>query len=340
MTRILITGITGMVGSHVADYILENVPDAQIFASRRWRSRDENIRHLYGNPNVKFIEADLTDRGSLRKLIRESKPEYVFHFAAQSFPETSFVYPIYTLVTNIIGTANFFEELRSAKEDGFCDPVIVSCSSSEVYGMPKPDEIPIKETNPIRAANPYSISKCGHDLFGQYMFSAYGLKVITTRLFSHTGPRRSKKFALSGFAYQVVQHEQDWNDGVRPSTLVGRYKIKVGNLNSIRTWSHIDDAVRAYWLVATKGIPGEVYNIAGDKVCTVGEALENMLSKSIIPRERFQIIIDQDRIRPTDITNQQCDSSKFRELTGWKPLKTLDDITQDLLDYHRANVNL
>ena len=331
--RVLITGITGFVGSHMCDFLLATVPDVQIFASRRWRSRDENIAHFYGNPQVKFIEADLFDRRSLNLLIQEAVPDYVFHFAAQSFPGASFFTPVFTLTNNSIGTVNLLEELLQARDRGACDPIIVSVSSSEVYGMPAPDEVPIKETNPLRAANPYSISKVAQDLMSQYYYQAFGLRVIITRMFSHEGKRRGKQFALSSFARQIAIHEQNLDAYPIPY-----YTINVGNLDSVRTYAHIEDAIRAYYLVATKGKIGEVYNIGGKHTCTVRDALENLLSKSEIPRDRFKIIVDPALIRPTDITLQIPDCSKFKAQTGWEPVKTLDDITNDLLAHWRESI--
>ena len=329
--RILLTGGTGFVGSHMIDYILSNIPDSIIYASRRWRSTTENITHLFGNNRVVFKESDLTDRGSLQKLIRESSPDYVFHFAAQSFPESSFISPIHTLTTNILGTTNLFEELHTAVIDKYCNPVIISVSSSEVYGNPDPSEVPMTEYTTLRAANPYSISKVGHDFMSRYYYEAYGLKVIITRMFSHEGERRGKRFALSSFANQIVEHEINKKSS-KP------YIIKVGNLNSVRTYAHISDAVHAYWLAATKGKIGEIYNIGGNNTCTVGEALENLLSKSTLKRDDFEIYVDPERIRPTDITLQIPNCDKFKNDTGWKPIKTLDDITNDLLNYWRNNI--
>ena len=328
--RVLITGITGFVGSHMTDYLLKNVPDVKVFATRRWRSRDDNIKHFYGDDRVKFIEADLTDRGSLHGAIKMSKPDIVYHFAAQSFPETSFITPVMTLTTNIIGTTNLMEELRIAKDNEVCDPVIVSVSSSEVYGNALKDEVPIKETNPIRAANPYSISKVGHDLMSQYYHKAYGLKVIITRMFSHEGARRGKQFALSSFAHQIVQHEKKKDFGKEGSW----YEIYHGNLDSVRTYNHIEDAVHAYWLAIEHCDYGEMYNIGGDYTCTVGDALDMLISKSRKP-DVFIKLVDPDRIRPTDITLQIPDSSKFREKTGWKPTKGLEEICDDLLNHWR-----
>ena len=328
--RVLITGITGFVGSHMADYLLKNVPDVKIFATRRWRSKEENIKHLFGDDRVILEECDLLDRGSLERIIEMSKPDIVYHFAAQSFPESSFLTPVTTLTTNIIGTTNLMEELRIAKEKSVCDPVILSCSSSEVYGIPTEDEVPITENNPIRPANPYSISKVGHDLMSQYYHKAYDMKVIITRMFSHEGKRRGKQFALSSFAHQIVTHEKNEDFGKEGSW----FEIFHGNLDSVRTYNHIDDAVRAYWLVANECDYGEVYVIGGDKICTVGDALDVLISKSKNP-EVFIKLPDPDRMRPTDITLQVPDSTKFREKTGWKPTKGLEEICEDLLNYWR-----
>ena len=322
--RVLITGITGFVGSHMVDYLIENVPDVKIFATRRWRSKEENIKHLFGEDRVILEECDLLDRGSLERIIEMSKPDIVYHFAAQSFPESSFLTPVTTLTVNVIGTTNLMEELRIAKDRGICDPVILSCSSSEVYGIPTEDEVPITENNYIRPANPYSISKVGHDLMSQYYANAYDMKVVITRMFSHEGKRRGKRFALSSFAHQIVQNEKGNGDGF----------IRHGNLESVRTYSHIDDAVYAYWLAVNKCDYGEVYNIGGDYTCTVGDALDMLISKSTNP-DVFIRLPDPDRIRPTDITLQIPSSDKFREKTGWKPTKGLEEICDDLLSYWR-----
>ena len=322
--RVLITGITGFVGSHVADYLLKNVPDVEIFATRRWRSKEDNIIHLFGDDRVILEECDILDRGSIARMIKISKPDIVYHFAAQSFPESSFLTPVSTLTTNIIGTTNLLEELRLAKERKLCNPIILSCSSSEVYGIPTEDEVPITENNYIRPANPYSISKVGHDLMSQYYHRAFDMKIIITRMFSHEGARRGKRFALSSFAHQIVQNEKGIGDGF----------IRHGNLDSIRTYNHIDDAVHAYWLVIEHCDYGEVYNIGGDETCTIGDALDKLISKSKDP-DVFVKTSDQSRIRPTDITLQIPDSTKFREKTGWKPTKGLNEICDDLLSYWR-----
>ena len=200
--NILITGGTGFVGSHMIDYILDNQIDVKIYATKRWMEDTKNLDHV-DDERFQFIDCDLIDGMSVQRAIEISKPNKVFHFAAQSFPEVSFKIPVITLQTNVIGTTHLFESIKDSRYN----PTIVSISSSEVYGNPNEDEIPITEDNPIRPANPYSISKVGHDLMSQYYYKAYGMKIITTRMFSHEGARRGKQFALSSFAYQIVQNE-------------------------------------------------------------------------------------------------------------------------------------
>ena len=336
MKRVLITGITGFVGSHMADYILNKVPDVKIYGIKRWRSREENISHLLDNKQVTFLEADLTDRGSLSRAIKTAKPDAVYHFAAQRFPGASFKSPVMTLTTNIIGTTNLLEEIKIARDSGICDPKIVSVSSSEVYGMAKEDEIPINETNPIRAANPYSISKVGHDLMSQYYHKAYGLNIVITRMFSHEGSRRGKEFAVSSFANQIAMIEKidKETEGLKKP-----HRISVGNLDSVRTYTHIEDAIKAYWLAYEKGKSGEAYNIGSDFTCTIGDVLEDLMQRSVLDREDFEVYVDSERLRPTDITLQVPDWSKFREDTGWNPVLQIGEINQDLLDYWREALN-
>jgi GDP-mannose 4,6-dehydratase len=316
--RILITGATGFVGSHMVDYILRHTED-KIYATKRWMEDTSNVNHI-DDDRFQFVDCDLLDGLSIKRAVEISKPDKVFHFAAQSFPETSFKTPVITLQTNTVGTTHLLESIKESEYN----PVIVSVSTSEVYGMPKEDEIPIKETNPIRAANPYSISKVGHDLMSQYYFNAYGMKIITTRMFSHEGSRRGKEFAVSSFAYQIAKGEKS-----------GDYVVKHGNLDSVRTYSHIDDAIEAYWLCSESDKYGEVYNIGGSETCKVGDALDSMIEKSDKP---FVKVLDEERLRPTDITLQIPSTTKFRTDFNWKPKKTMDDIWNDLLNYWRERV--
>ena len=323
MNDILVTGGTGFVGSHMIDYILKYAirPEQKIYCTKRWLEDTKNVDHI-DDKRFQFIDCDFNDAPSVYRAIEISKPEKVFHFAAQSFPEISFHTPSVTLSTNTLGTTYLLEAIRNSD----CDPVIVSVSTSEVYGMPEEDEVPIKETNPIRAANPYSISKVGHDLMSQYYHKAYGMKIITTRMFSHEGARRGKEFALSSFARQIAKAEK----------LVGEQFIYHGNLDSTRTYAHIDDAISAYWVCSNSQKFGEVYNIGGDQTCTVGEALDKLISMST--KKDLIKKLDKDRLRPTDITLQIPDTTKFRHEFAWTPMKNLTNICEDLLDYWRKNI--
>tara|TARA_R100001443_G_scaffold39589_3_gene52963 strand:- start:7208 stop:8176 length:969 start_codon:yes stop_codon:yes gene_type:complete len=319
--NILITGGTGFVGSHMIDYILKYAikPNQKLYCTKRWMEDTKNVDHI-NDDRFEFIDCDLLDANSIRRAVEISKPEKVFHFAAQSFPEVSFKIPIITLQTNTIGTTHLLEAIKESEYD----PVIVSVSTSEVYGMPKEDEVPIKETNPIRAANPYSISKVGHDLMSQYYYKAYGMKIIITRMFSHEGARRGKQFALSSFAYQIAKAEK----------LVGEQFIYHGNLESTRTYAHIDDAISAYWVCSSSNKFGEVYNIGGSETCTVGDALDKLISMST--KKDLKKKLDEDRVRPTDITLQIPDTTKFRHEFAWTPMKNLTNVCEDLLNYWRG----
>ena len=319
--NILITGGTGFVGSHMIDYILKYAikPNQKLYCTKRWMEDTKNVDHI-DDKRFEFIDCDLLDANSIRRAVEISKPEKVFHFAAQSFPEVSFKIPIITLQTNTVGTTHLLEAIKESDYD----PVIVSVSTSEVYGMPEEDEVPIKETNPIRAANPYSISKVGHDLMSQYYYKAYGMKIIITRMFSHEGARRGKQFALSSFAYQVVQNEKGKGDGF----------IRHGNLESTRTYAHIDDAINAYWVCSNSNKFGEVYNIGGSETCTVGDALDKLINMST--KKDLKKKLDENRVRPTDITLQIPDTTKFRHEFAWTPMKNLTNVCEDLLNYWRG----
>lgn len=317
--KVLITGITGMVGSHLADYILAEHPGVEIHGMLRWRSPLENIQHLTGKVTLHY--GDLRDLFSLTTIMNAVKPERIFHLAAQSYVPTSFAAPADTLTTNVVGTNNLLDAVRLAD----IDPLIHICSSSEVYGQVLENEVPIRETNPLRPASPYAVSKVGEDMVAMQYFLSYGLKTIRSRMFTHTGPRRGAVFAESSFARQIAEIEA----GLRPNP------VMVGNLNSVRTLSDVRDAVRAYWLLLDKGTPGEVYNIGGERVFTVGEILELLKGLARTPIEHA---VDPARLRPSDVTLQIPDISKFRQATGWSPRITPEQTLGDLLDYHRARL--
>ena len=325
--NVLITGITGMVGSHLVDYLIENT-DWDIYGFIRWNDRLDNLEHHFDRINKKdrifLINGDLNDLPSVVKAVEQSEADYVFHLAAQSYPKTSFSAPLETLQTNILGTANLLEALRDYGED---DVVVHVCASSEIFGRVPSHKLPIDEECSIHPASPYAISKVGTDLLGRYYAEAFGMKVMTTRMFTHTGPRRGDVFSESTFAKQIAMIEA----GLQEPT------IYVGNLQSLRTYADVRDAVKAYYMLVTENpIGGEYYNIGGDYTCEIGEMLDYLISQSTV--KDIKIEVDRDRLRPIDADLQVPDTTKFREHTGWKPEYTFEQTMNDLLDYWRNEI--
>jgi len=317
--KILITGITGMVGSHLADYVLKSHPGVEVHGIVRWRSPLDNIRGIL--PNVTLHHADLLELTSLVGVFKSVRPDRVFHLAAQSFVPDSFILPSQTAATNYIGTINLLEAVKLCG----LDPKIHVCSSSEVYGQVSTEDIPIKEQTPFRPASPYAVSKVAADLIAYQYHASFGLKTIRTRMFTHTGPRRGDVFAESSFAKQIAEIES----GVKPNPVL------VGNLDSVRTVVDVRDAVRAYWLLLERCTPGEVYNIGGDQPMTVGEILETLKRMATCTISHR---VDPSLMRPSDVTLQIPDSGAFRKATGWEPEIPPEQTLGDLLNYHRARI--
>ncbi len=325
--RALITGITGMVGSHLAEYLLEHT-EWDVYGMCRWRSPLDNIEPLIPRVNrgdrVFLLYGDLRDTLSVQDVVRKASPDYVFHLAAQSFPRTSFESPLDTLDTNVQGTVRVLEALHGFKPEA----VIHVCSSSEVFGRVPKEHLPIDEECTFHPASPYAISKVGTDLVGRFYAEAYGMSVMVTRMFTHTGPRRGDVFAESTFAKQIAMIEHEFIPPV----------VRVGNLQSLRTIADVRDAVRAYYMLVTVNpVPGAYYNIGGTHTATVGKILDTLIGYSTVPG-RIKIEVDSERLRPIDADLQVPDTSKFRKHTGWKPEVPFEKTMQDLLDYWRTRV--
>lgn len=333
--KALITGITGMVGSHLADFLLENT-GWDVYGACRWRSPLDNVVHLLGRANRKdrvfFEYADLNDQVSLIRLVEGIRPDYIFHLVAQSYPVSSFSAPIDTLNTNILGTCRLLEAVRlEMGRDRRWKPVIHVCASSEVFGKipaEKKPESGIHEECPFHPASPYAISKAGTDLLGRYYAQAYGMMVMTTRMFTHTGPRRGDVFHESTFAKQIAMIEAGLAEPV----------VMTGNLKSLRTYADVRDAVRAYYMLVTKDPqPGEYYNIGGTYTCEVGDTLRTLISYST-KKDEIRTATDSERLRPVDADLQVPDCRKFKKHTGWEPQICFEKTMQDLLDYWRDRV--
>jgi GDP-4-dehydro-6-deoxy-D-mannose reductase len=346
--RVLITGVTGMAGSHLAEYLLTR-PELEVFGTYRWRSRMDNledviaagkVNRIAAGGNVRSAEelakriegearpsclnlilADLADPSSMRRLIAGLRPDRIFHLAAQSFVPASWDAPAETMHLNVVGQINLFEAIR----DAGLDPLVHVAGSSEEYGLVLPDEVPMKESNPFRPLSPYAVSKVAQELLAWQYYRSYGLRAVVTRGFNHTGPRRGENFVTSTFALQIAQIEK----GLRPPV------IDVGDLESKRDWTDVRDTVRGYWLALEKGVPGEVYNV-GSGICrSCREMLDVLLTHT---DRQIEVRVDPSRLRPSDVPLLWADPSKFQRQTGWCPEIPFETTMRDLLDYWRRRV--
>jgi len=342
--RVLITGITGFAGSHLAEHILSEHPDVSLYGTYRWRSRMENLEELGRRGLIDVVEGrytadaalrddgrrrgrlvllhtELTDAGSVEKLIASVQPERIFHLAAQSFVQSSFDEPSATIVTNVTAQLNVLEAVR--RHDA--ETRIHIAGSSEEYGLVHPDEVPMKETNPLRPLSPYAVSKVTQDKLAWQYFKSYGLHVVVTRGFNHTGPRRGLIFVTSTFARQLAEIEAGKREPV----------LHVGDLTSKRDWTDVRDMVRAYWIALEKAEPGESYNVGSGRTWSVREMLDILLANTTV---KVRVQEDPARLRPSDVPILWADTSKFRAATGWEPRIPFEQTLRDLLDYWRDRV--
>lgn len=314
--RILITGITGMAGSHLADYLLKEEPGVEILGTKRWRSNTSNVAHF--GKTVKLVDCDLTDPVACMHLIKGFRPDYIFHLAAQSYVLDSWANPTATITDNIAMQLNLFEAIR------FCElsPVIQVALSSEEYGKVYEHELPMNEKNPLRPLSPYAVSKVAQDMLAYQYYESYGMKTVRTRTFNHEGPRRGEVFVTSNFAKQIAEAEAGLREPV----------VYVGNLEAKRDWSDVRDVVRAYWLAVNHCNYGEEYVIASGVTRTVDEMLQLMISQSKV---KIEIRVDEARMRPSDVRVLHGDYSKFKAATGWEPKIPFETTMLDLLNYWR-----
>ncbi len=316
--RLLITGITGFVGSHMAEYAIKR--GAEVIGAARWRSRTENIEHLRGK--IRLVECDLRDTASVRRLLAASAPTHVIHLAAQSFVGASWHMPAETLSTNMTGQVNLLEGVREIASP----PRFLVIGTSEEYGLVYPDELPIRETNPLRPLSPYAVSKVGQDLMGFQYFQSYGLPTIRTRAFNHEGPRRGDVFVTSNFAKQVAEIEAGLHDPV----------IDVGDLTPRRDYSDVRDIVRGYWMLLERGEPGEVYNLCSGRTWAIQQVLEFYLDRS--RTKGISVRVDPARLRPSDVMVLEGDPSKIHKALGWQAEIPFEQTLTDLLEYWRQRV--
>ncbi len=316
--RVLVTGIAGFVGSHLAEFLLEK-GDVEIYGTLLPGIGIENVEPF--KDKLCLRECDLKDAASVKKVMEEARPDRIFHLAAQAFVPASLANPADTLITNMVGQLNIFQ---AARELGL-DPLIQIAASSDEYGLVSSREIPIKETTPLRPLNPYAVSKVMQDLLAYQYYQSYKLRAVRTRAFSHTGPRQGESFVASNFAKQVALIEAGKKEPV----------IHVGNLTAVRDFMDVRDVVKAYWLALSKGTPGDVYNICTGKGHKISEILNIYLKNTKV---KIKIEKDPARMRQSDAPIYVGDASKFRKQTGWKPQIPFETALKDLLNYWRKEI--
>lgn len=317
--KILITGISGFVGSHLADFLLAQ-GGHKVFGTIKWRSRLDNLQSILNK--ITLHECDIKDAFALRTVLSEIQPEYIFHLAAQSYVPFSWRAPVESMNTNVIGEVNLMETVKDLK----LRTKIHVAGSSEEYGMVLPSEIPITEDNPLRPLSPYGVSKVAQDLLGYQYFKSYQLHVVRTRAFNHTGPRRGDVFVTSNFAKQIAEIEKGLREPV----------IKVGNLDAVRDFLDVRDVARAYFLALEKGKAGEVYNIASGKGYKIREVLDKLIALS---KAKVKVTQDPQRLRPSDVELLIGSADKFKAATGWQPQIPFDTTLKDLLEYWRERLS-
>lgn len=320
--KILITGVTGFVGSHMADLLLEK-GNYEVYGLKRWNlSRLRNVRHLMDK--VEFFDCDITDPVGVRNVVREINPVKIYHFAAESFVSTSWDHPSHYMDVNYKGTVNFLDAIKELK----ANPRFFIPGSGEEYGEILPEELPITEKTVLRPMNPYSVTKIAQDFIGYVYYKSYGLNVIRTRAFNHEGPRRDNVFGIGSYCYQIARIEQGKQKPV----------IKVGHLDDKRNFTHIRDLVEAYYLAMEKCLPGEMYVIGSDEpehVHTFREVLNLLIGMSELDKSKVKIETEPKFVRPTSVPRLVGDTEKFRKLTGWKPKIPFKRILEDSLGYWR-----
>jgi GDP-4-dehydro-6-deoxy-D-mannose reductase len=316
--RVLITGITGFVGSHLAEYALTR--DVEVVGTVRTRSRYDHVEAI--RRRVRLIETELRDASSVRALVADVRPDWIFHLAAQSFVQASFNAPAETITNNVVGQVNLLEAVRA---EGLA-PRFLAVGSSEEYGLVLEHETPIHEDHPLRPLSPYAVSKVAQDAMGYQYWRSYGIPVIRTRAFNHSGPRRGEVFATSNFALQLAEIEA----GIRPPV------IEVGNLDPRRDFSDVRDIVRGYWSLLERGEAGEVYNLCSGHTWAIRDVLDFLVRSSKVPN--VEIRQRPDRMRPSDVPLLVGDGSKITRTTGWKTEIRFEDTLRDLLDYWRQRV--
>lgn len=322
--RILLTGIAGFAGSHLAEYLLSERAAVDIGAPGSdapelhgvIHRHDHRIQHLLDR--VELHRGDLRNALWVSETIEAVQPDIILHLAAWSDVGGSWQQPWTVYELNIQCQLNLLEAQRRWRPQA--RTVIVT--SNEVYGKVRPEELPIDESTPFRPNSPYGVSKVAQDVMGLQYWQSHGLPIVRARSFNHMGPGQSSEFAGSAFARQIAEIEA----GLRPPV------VRVGNLDAERDFTDVRDVVRAYWLLAQSGEAGCAYNVGSGVARSARWLLDTLLGFTAV-----QVTVEPDpaRMRPSDMPRSRCNLDHLHATTGWLPEIPLEKSLRDMLEYWR-----
>jgi GDP-4-dehydro-6-deoxy-D-mannose reductase len=311
--RVLLTGIAGFAGSFLAEYLLGQ---ADVELHGIVHRHDRRIQHLL--PHITVHRGDLRNALWVSDVVQTVAPDIALHLAAWSDVGGSWQQPWTTYELNIQCQLHLLEALT--RWQPHCRTLTIS--SNEVYGLVRPEDLPIDEDTPLRPNSPYGVSKIAQDMMGLQYWNSHRLPVIRVRSFNHLGPGQSADFAASAFARQIAEIEA----GLRPPV------VQVGNLSAERDFTDVRDVVRAYWLLATRGQPGECYNVGSGQPRSIQWLLATLIELSAA---HVEVELDPQRLRPSDVPCSYCDPRKLAAATGWQPQLDLRTTLLDLLNSWR-----
>lgn len=315
MKKVFITGISGFVGSHLADYLVDQntFEISGTYLSTRSLSNLSLVKD-----KISLHQLDLLDMEKTADLINNIKPDYIYHLAALPGVGDSYVRPLETVKNNVGAEVSVLEAVKNAK----LTPRILVVTSADMYGKVKPEDIPIDEDTPFNPTNTYAVSKIAQDFLALQYFNSYNLSIIRARPFNHIGPRQTEGFVVADFAKRIVDIEKGNSEPV----------LKVGNINTRRDFTDVRDIVKAYGLLIEKGTLGDVYNIGRGQSYKISDILDMLIKNS---KTKIDIETERDLLRAEDAPERICDTTKFVTLTGWKPTISIEQTLKDTLDYWR-----
>ena len=318
MPKVLITGVTGPVGSTLAEYLVRQ-PGVSVSVFKRWRSDPRALAPIIDR--LAIYEGDIEDPYAVADTVAHAQPDFVYHLAAQSYPSASWGAPVATMRANVEGTVHLLEAVRRHAPAA---RVHIAGSSAQ-YGVVAPEAVPIQESHPMRPASPYGISKVAQELLGLQYFDSYGIHTVVTRSFNHVGTRQGDRTAIQTFCRQMALIEAGRQDPI----------IQVGNLEPRRDYTHVDDVARALWALLQHAPGGTVYNMCSGVATRMGDILDIVLAQGTVP---VQIVVDPARLRPVDEPILRGDNSRLRKITGWEPRIGMEQIITELLEFWRMHI--